>query len=487
MHETVSLPAWAFVLLAFLAGWAVVDRLLRPAMRAVLRRRANRFIDELNTRLPLRLPSFKLTKREVLIDQLRFDPKVLEAAEAFAKETGAPREDVQNRVARYAAEIVPAFSAWIYFRAGYAAARALARALYRVRIGSADDAGLAAIPDGSSVVFVMNHRSNMDYILLSYLAAERTALSYAVGEWARIWPIQSLVRATGAYFVRRDAHDPLYRRVLERYVGMATAHGVPQAVYPEGGLTRDGALRPPKLGLLDYMLRGFDPGGARDLVFVPVGVNYDRVLEDRTLILDRSPAQGRATSRETLSGTLRFVRQNLRLLLTNDWHRFGYACVSFGSPLSTKAWLKSRSIDLVTASREDRFAAVEALAQELMARIGRIVPVLPVSLVSRVFAAAPERALSEIELKAEVLAHWRALEEAGAQVYVPRGDQDYAVTFGLRMLLQRHLVTVENGLFRAVPVELPLLRYYANAIARPVSVALAQGPPQRTIPTRPAS
>ena len=203
------------------------------------------------------------------MDQLRFDPKVLEAAEAFARETGAPREDVQKRVARYATEIVPAFNAWIYFRAGYAVARAVARTLYRVRIGSADDAGLAAIPDGSAVVFVMNHRSNMDYILLSYLAAERTALSYAVGEWARIWPIQSLVRATGAYFVRRDANDPLYRRVLERYVAMATAHGVPQAVYPEGGLSKDGALRPPKLGLLDYMLRGFDPNGTRDLVFVP--------------------------------------------------------------------------------------------------------------------------------------------------------------------------------------------------------------------------
>ena len=106
--------------------------------------------------------------------------------------------------------------------------------------------------------------------------------------------MQALVRAMGAYFVRRDSQRPLYRRVLERYVAMATANGVPQAVYPEGGLSNDGALRPPKLGLLDYMLRGFDPTGARDLVFVPVGVNYDRVLEDRTLLLDRSPAQGKA-------------------------------------------------------------------------------------------------------------------------------------------------------------------------------------------------
>ncbi len=477
MHATVSLPAWAFVLLAALAGWAVLDRLLKPAMRAFLRRRANRIIDELNTRLPLRIPSFKLTKREVLVDQLRFDPKVLEAAEAYARETGQPRELVQKRVERDAREIVPAFNAWVYFRAGYAIARAVARSLYRVRLGSADDAGLRAIPDGSTVVFVMNHRSNMDYFLLSYLAAEKTALSYAVGEWARIWPLQNFLRATGAYFVRRDSKDPLYRRVLERWVAMATANGIPQAVYPEGGLSKDGALRPPKLGLLDYMIRGFDPNGARDLVFVPVGVNYDRVLEDRTLLLDRSPAQGRASPLETIGGTLRFVGRNLRLLATNDWHRFGYACVSFGTPVSTKAWLVSRSFDLSRASREERFAAVQALAEELMARIARIIPVLPVSLVSAVFTAGPGRAQSEIELKAAVLARWQELEEAGAQVYVPRGDQDYAVTFGLRTLVQRHLVTTENGLFRAVPGELPLLRYYANAIAFD----------QDTLPTRPAS
>ena len=83
-----------------------------------------------------------------------------------------------------------------------------------------------------------------------------------------------------------------------------------------------------------------------------------------------------------------------------------------------------------------------------MARIARIIPVLPVSLVSAVFTAEPGRAQSEIELKAEVLARWRELEEAGAQVYVPRGDQDYAVTFGLRTLLQRHLVTERE---RALP------------------------------------
>jgi glycerol-3-phosphate O-acyltransferase len=110
--------------------------------------------------------------------------------------------------------------------------------LYRVRLAYADQVGLAAIPRGASVVFVMNHRSNMDYILVAYLAADQTTLSYAVGDWARIWPLHTLIRAMGVYLVRRNSRgDDLYRRVLECYVSMATSAGVPQAFYPEGRLS----------------------------------------------------------------------------------------------------------------------------------------------------------------------------------------------------------------------------------------------------------
>ena len=41
--------------------------------------------------------------------------------------------------------------------------------------------------------------------------------------------------------------------------------------FPEGGLSRDGNLRAPKLGLLSYMVQGFDPEEGRDVVFIPVG------------------------------------------------------------------------------------------------------------------------------------------------------------------------------------------------------------------------
>jgi glycerol-3-phosphate O-acyltransferase len=321
MTGTITLPLWAFVLLAFLAGWAALVLLLTPGMRWFFRRRLNVVIGDINTRLRVKLPSFKLTRRQVLVDRLFHDPVVQAAASAHARDAGASLRDTWHRVDRYAREIVPSFNVYIYFRVGYALGRTVARALYRVRIGYVDEEALALVSPQSAIVFVINHRSNMDYVLAAFLAAERTALSYAVGEWARIWPLQQLIRSMGAYFVRRNSGDPLYRVVLSRYVHMATMAGVTQAVFPEGSLTIDGRLRAPKFGLLDYMLKGFDADGERDVVFIPVGINYDRVLEDRTQLLKLRPGAPRPGLWRGCVVGARFCMRNLRLILGGRWHR----------------------------------------------------------------------------------------------------------------------------------------------------------------------
>jgi glycerol-3-phosphate O-acyltransferase len=463
MPHTVTLPLWAGLLVLALALWAALDRILIPSVRWFFRRRVNRVLDELNVRLRIRIQPFKLTKRQVLIDRLQFDPKVQEAAEEYTRDEQMPRAVAMDLVRRYSREIVPAFNAYLYFRIGYSMARRLARALYRVRVGSSDDAALAAIPPDSTVVFVMNHRSNMDYILVAYLAAEQAALSYAVGEWARIWPLQTLIRAMGAYFVRRNSKNPLYRRVLERYVAMATTAGVTQALFPEGGLSRDGRLQPPKLGLLDYMLKAFDPAGSRDLIFIPVGINYDRTLEDRSLLRDLSddPKPGSAAVLRTAA---LFTARNLAQMIRNRWYRFGYACVNFGTPISLKDYTSRRNLDFRDLPREERFRGVDEFAGDLMTALGRVIPALPVSLVATVFVENPDRKFGELEIKGRVYELAEDLESRGAHVYVPRKDQDYAITVGLRALTLRHLVDEAEGLFQARASELPLLKYYANSI-----------------------
>jgi glycerol-3-phosphate O-acyltransferase len=305
----------------------------------------------------------------------------------------------------------------------------------------------------------------MDYIIASYLAAEKAALSYAVGEWARIWGLQQLIRAMGAYFVRRDSRDELYRRVLARYITLATEAGVTQAVYPEGGLSRDGRMRAPKFGVFDYMLRGFRLDGDRDLVFVPLGLNYDRTLEDRTLLLAAQPDRVRPGRLRAAGTTVRFLWRQLSLRMRSRWYRFGYACVNFGTPVSMRQWCAEHGLDFRALAPDQRAAAIARLGQSLMDRVGALIPVLPVPLVASVLLQAAPTALSELELKTRIGALAQRLASAGAHTYVPRGDWDYAIGAGLRMLVLRRLVSSSAGLHVAEPGQLELLRYYANSIA----------------------
>lgn len=464
----VSLPLWLFLALAALAAWALLERLLIPSVRWFLRRRINRVLDEVGTRLNIHIRPFQLTKRQVLIDRLAYDPKVLEAMEAYAEQEGMPREVAQAKVVRYAHEIVPAFNAYIYFRVGYWLASRLARLLYRVRVGFRDEQRLGGIDPRATVVFVMNHRSNMDYILVAFLSAEQTALSYAVGEWARIWPLTQLIRAMGAFFVRRNSKNPLYRRVLERYVHMATQEGVCQAVFPEGGLTRDGRIRDPKLGMLDYMLRGHDPSAGRDIVFVPVGINYDRVLEDRSLVRRLDPHAERRSRWFVIRTTLGFIGRNLWLMARSRWHRFGYACVNFGRPVSMRGFCAEQGIDPSRLPTGERFACVERFARRLMADVGVAVPVLPTAVVAQVLLEAREDlALADITARAEELCDRYAAE---GRMVVMGGARGHTLVSALNMLVLRHLVVEAGGRFQIASDSLDVLRYYANSLL-PIAVS----------------
>src|SRR5205814_9350780 len=120
--------------------------------------------------------------------------------------------------------------------------------------------------------------------------------------------------------------------------------------------------------------------------------------------------------------------------------------------------------DLRMRDEDRRFAEVERLGQMLMRKVGDVVPALPVSLVATVILGAP-KPLSALELKGEVEILIRRLIAGGAHIHIPRADQDYAVEVGLRMLLLRHFVEEENGLYGANLREEIMLRYYANSIA----------------------
>ena len=380
MFRTVELPLWLLVLILLFAAVTFASHFLFPSVRWFFRRRMERVVAQINQRLERPIQPFKLARRYDMIQRLIYDPKVAEAIAEHVKETGVPENVAFEAARRYAREIVPSFSATAYFTIAIRLARWLSRWLYRVHLDESNDAALKAIDGDATVIFVMNHRSNMDYVLVTYLVAERSALSYAVGEWARVWPMSGLIRAMGAYFIRRKSRNALYRRVLARYVQLATRGGVAQAFFPEGGLSLDGAVGPPKLGLLSYVLADFDPDAGRDVVFVPVALNYDRVLEDR--VLTSAARDGRRRFRASISQALGFSFAYVFRRVTGRAKRFGVAGVSYGAPLSLTQFLAGRP---KSGRKND---GIKAVGLELRKRIKATVPVLPVPLVAYVLEMA---------------------------------------------------------------------------------------------------
>lgn len=451
MGRIVELPLWLLLLIVGFAAFAALDRVLAPSVRWFFRRRMQRVVAKVNTKLERPIEPFKLARRHDMIQRVLYDPKVAEAIAEHARTEDIPENVAFETARRYAREIVPSFSASLYFGFATRASRWLSRMLFRVRLGHFDEAAIAAIDPDATVIFVMNHRSNMDYVLVTYLAAERSALSYAVGEWAQVWPLKHLIRAMGAYFIRRQSRNPLYRRVLARYVQLATAGGVTQAVFPEGGLSLDGTVGAPKLGLLNYVVSDFDPDSARDVVFVPVALNYDRVMEDRILI--SAGAAGERKFRFSLLKMLGFIGRQIKFKLTGRYHRFGYASVSFGDPVSLRKFVKTCP-DNVT----------ECVAEKVMQRVRDVVPVLPVPLVASVILAA-DGPMDQEQVAAAVTVLANRMQANGAHIHVPRDSLDYAAEIGLRILTLRHMVLKEGESYAASAKERPALEFYANSIA----------------------
>ncbi|MCK5541513.1 MAG: 1-acyl-sn-glycerol-3-phosphate acyltransferase [Desulfobacterales bacterium] len=465
MAGEITISLWVFIILIAFAIIAALDKILIPSSRWFLRRRINLVLKEIGTRLDIEIRPFQLTKRQVLLDRLAYDPEVIKTIQEYAKKHDMPVELAQKKVMIYAREIVPSFNAYFYFRIGYWIAKKAARLLYRVRVDLLKNEQYNLIDPDSTVVFVMNHRSNMDYILVAFLAAERTTLSYAVGEWAKIWPLHMLFRFMGAFFVRRNSKNSLYRRVLERYIHMATKEGVCQAVFLEGGLSRDGRLQKPKLGLMDYMLRKFDPKNDRNIVFIPVGINYDRTIEDRTLLRSLEPGVEKKSIWFVFKTTLGFIFHSLVRMVLSRWKRYGYACVNFGTPVSVKEYCTKHNIDFKKLIRQERFVEVEKLSSKLLSFIGDVVPVVPISLVATVFVENMEQELTIFDIEEQVTKLLNALQERGAPVLeVPRSTRTHAIADAVDMLSLRNIITTSADFFKANPHEEKILRYYANSI-----------------------
>jgi glycerol-3-phosphate O-acyltransferase len=414
-----------------------------------------------------RLDRFKLASRKSVRERLLGDPVVAAAVHAHAATTADSEDDAWKRVDEYVHEIVPFFNVVAYYQIGYRLSERVLNLFYKVSVEHEDQRALDRLPRDSVLVYLINHRSNADYVLVSYALAGQVAISYAVGEWARAFPLEHIFKAFGSYFVRRRYRELLYHTVLERYVQLITREGVTQGIFLEGGLTRDGRLKSPKIGLLDYVLGiAREPSYRSRMYVVPVAVNYDRVLEDRSLLREFASREGgqRPSRAKQLGEVTRYLWWNAARLVTRRWKRYGRAAVTVGAPISLEPWFANNP-DLFELPKPERRARVQSLCDGVMSRIGELVPVTPIPLACAAIQSLdrdfiPRRALLDrmsemrdalVELNGRVIRHERGIDETFDRAW--------------RMLRMRRILAEEGAGYVVLPRGRELVSYYANSIA----------------------
>jgi len=433
-------------------------RASKMALRAIRRSRS-------------RVDRFKLTKKSWIRDTLLADAAIAAAVQEHARENGVDERSTWRRVEEYIDEIVPFFNILTYYKIGLVVSRVLLNFFYKVSAEYAGRSAQATLPRDAIVLYLMNHRSNADYVLVGYVLSGQVAISYAVGEWARTFPLEYIFKSFGAYFIRRKYREKLYHTVLERYVQLITRNGVTQGIFLEGGLSRDGKIGKAKIGLLDYVVGvARDPELRKRLYVVPVAINYDRVLEDRSLLRELDAREGRTRPPlyVQLGEVTRYVWWNMARLVARRWKRYGRAAVIIGDPLPLAPWIDAQDRDtggLFAVERAERLARMQSLSDMVLEKIAALTPVTAVPLACAALQSFDGDFVSHAQLIARMSEMRDVLRELNASVIHREGTVEEIFERAWRMLeMRRMLVKVGDG-YSILPGNRPLISYYANSIA----------------------
>jgi glycerol-3-phosphate O-acyltransferase len=325
---------------------------------------------------------------------------------------------------------------------------------------------LSDIAAGSELVYVPCHRSTMDDLLMPYaIYTHGFAVPHiAAGINLNLPVIGRMMRKGGTFFLRRSFRgSPLYSAVFTRYLGAIMARGHPIQYFVEGGRSRSGRSLAPKTGMLSMTLRSYLRQPVRPVVFVPVYIGYERIMEIDSYLGELS---GKPKEKENIWGFLR----SLKRLREN----FGQVHVNIGEPIPLQPLLDEHVPDWRDRlGQEGRAAAVgsavDVLAARIMRRIHAAAAVTPVNLLAITMLAAPRQAMLEADLQQQLEVYLKLLRAApySSRVTVTELDAPAIIKLGFERQLLTRLGADAIGLD---PQHAPGMAYYRNNVLHLVAM-----------------
>jgi glycerol-3-phosphate O-acyltransferase len=259
---------------------------------------------------------------------------------------------------------------------------------------------MRATAPGHEVIYVPCHRSHIDYLLLSWLLYRNGVVvpHIAAGVNLNLPILGSMLRRGGAFFLRRSFKaNALYSTVFSEYVSQLFARGVSMEYFIEGGRSRTGRLLQPRGGMLAMTLKSYLRESRRPVLFQPVYIGYEKLIEGNSYIGELS---GKPKEKESIFGLLKafgILRKH-----------YGKVVVNFGEPILLDQLLTKVQPDWrgATEQPEERPTwlnpVVDALSENIQININRAADVNPINFLALALLSTPKHAMTETDLIAQI-------------------------------------------------------------------------------------
>jgi len=308
------------------------------------------------------------------------------------------------------------------------------------------------------------HKSHIDYLILSYVLYMHNfpAPHIAAGKNLSFWPMGTIFRAGGAFFIRRSFRGAmLYSRVFSEYIHKLLEEGFNIEFFLEGTRSRSGKLIMPKLGLLSILLNAFRNEACEDMLIVPIFIGYDRVLEETAYLKE---VEGEQKKPENLIQVLK-ARKFLK-------HRHGRIYIRFHEPISIKMLLAGQNTSIAGMTTKEQNTFCRNLAYRVLHAIDSMTVVTPQALFASAILNCSKNRFSYDQL----MFHWDTymshLSSNGAKLAdMLSNDVTYTVNHLLDDHIQRKFIekiteekedfTIDTW-YKIIESKRPILEYYRN-------------------------
>lgn len=401
-----------------------------------------------------------LSHRNTQLRSLLNAPAVRQAIAAEVADGSVSAVEAQKRAREFALEIASDYSYSVVRAFSLFMTWVLNKVYSGVEVHNFER--VTTVAPGQGIIYVPCHRSHVDYLLVSYIIFQRGLMvpHIAAGSNLNLPVVGSILRRSGAFFLRRKIKgEPLYAAVFLEYLHMMIERGFPIEYFIEGGRSRSGRMLAPKAGILAMTVQSFVRSQARPLVFVPVYIGYEKLMEGKSHVAE---LHGKPKQSESLLGLLRAAR----VLKQN----FGRVYLNFGQPLSLTDFLDAQNPSWRSETFDTQApwlrGAVDATATELARRINAAAVINPVNLVALTLLSTPKHA-ADLRLLQRQIEHVRFLlgETPWAASIIPCDlEADAIIEHVLQLGLAARHAHPLGDMIRADEGQAALLAYFRNNV-----------------------